>query len=234
MPHDTRTVYSTEHFGDAQTVRSLLAAEGVSAILFRDPFESARSAGATDVHIQVAAADEAAARRVIGRLERSRLGPGADGTVIDAWPRCPECAAPRMTCCPVCQTAGHDFPQADPEFSVLPEPGAAEEPLACGCGSCSGGGPDGSATPAGEISAALPDDATEPDGPVMLTCTTCDEPFVPRYLRRCEWCGHTFPDGIEFELPGDPAEPLNARVVFVFFSLAAAVLAVLAWLAYVL
>lgn len=228
MPPNSRTVYSTEHFGDAQTVRSLLAAEGVSAVLFRDPFESASSAGAAHVHIQVAAGDEPAARRVVGRFERSRLEPGADGTVIDAWPRCPECAAPRMTCCPVCQTAGHDFPQADPEFSVLPEPGAAEEPLACGCGSCSGGGPGG------ESSATLQSDATESNGPAMLTCTTCDEPFVPRYLKRCEWCGHTFPDGIEFEMPGDPAEPLNARVVFVFFLLAAVVLAVLAWLAYVL
>jgi hypothetical protein len=68
----------------------------------------------------------------------------------------------------------------------------------------------------------------------MLTCTTCDEPFVPQYLKCCEWCGHVFPDGFEFERPTDPAEPLNARVMFVFFALAAGALALLGWLAYVM
>lgn len=51
--------------------------------------------------------------------------------------------------------------------------------------------------------------------PVLLICPTCDEPFEPTYLRRCEWCGHDFGAGLE---PPDivrpmQTEPLNARVL---------------------
>lgn len=33
--------------------------------------------------------------------------------------------------------------------------------------------------------------------PALLICPTCDEPFEDAYLRRCEWCGHDFGDGLE-------------------------------------
>lgn len=202
--------------------------------MVRDPFAVVRSGGAGEVGIEVAAADEPAARRVIGRFEYSRRGPAAEHDALNPWPRCPECAAPRITRCPVCQTAGHDFPQADPDFAVLPEPGAAEEPLSCGCGGCEADRAGEAAIPAGGVSDSSEEHTGEREVPTMLTCTTCDEPFIPRYLRRCEWCGHTFADGIEFQRPDGTAEPLNARVVFVFFTLAAAALGLLAWLAYVL
>lgn len=163
---------------------------------------------------------------------------GTQRHVIDAWPRCPECGAPRVTCCPVCQTAGHDFPQVDPEFAVAPDAEAVEEPMSCGCGSgCGGCGadrPGSDASHVGDVADNLTDDAVGLNAPTMLTCTTCDEPFVPQYLKCCEWCGHVFPDGFEFELPTDPAEPLNARILFVFFTLAGGALALLGWLAYVM
>ena len=234
MPPDTRNVYYTESLHDAHTVRDLLAAAGVSAVLVRDPFEPGPSGGAGEVRIEVAAADEPSARRVIGRFEYSRRGPTAEHDAANPWPRCSECAAPRITRCPVCQTAGHDFPQADPDFAVLPEPGAAEEPLSCVRGGCAADQSGEATTLAGGIFDSSQDHAREREVPTMLTCTTCDEPFVPRYLKRCEWCGHTFPDGTEFERPDGPAEPLNARVVFVFFALATAALGLLAWLVYVL
>jgi len=31
----------------------------------------------------------------------------------------------------------------------------------------------------------------------LLVCTTCDHPFTPEFYRRCEGCGHTFPDGLD-------------------------------------
>jgi hypothetical protein len=52
----------------------------------------------------------------------------------------------------------------------------------------------------------------------MVLCPTCDEPFEPVYLARCEWCGHDFPDGIAPPPgPEDAAhrEPPNMRVVVV-------------------
>jgi len=233
MPPEFTTIYSTDSIRDAHTVRDLLAAARVSAVVVRDPFDRKPSGDTSTIGVQVASADEAAARRVVGRLEQGRVHDGAEERVLDTWPRCPECEAPRIASCPVCQTAGHDFPQADFEFSVPPEFADAEEPRSCGCGGCEAEQPGGPAKASGTESETVQDDTPEP--PIMLTCTTCDEPFVPRYLKRCEWCGHTFPDGIEFELPDDtPAEPLNARVTFVFITLAAAALALLAWLAYVM
>ncbi len=163
--------------------------------------------------------------------------PVPESRVSDTWPRCPECGAPRIACCPICQTAGYDFPEVDPEFAVLPDAEAAEEAMSCGCGSgcdgCAEGSSGEDASHGGDAD-GLDDDTPEPDAPTMLTCTTCDEPFVPDYLKRCEWCGHAFPDGFEYEPPADLPEPLNARILFVFFMLAAGVLALLGWLAYVM
>lgn len=225
------TIHTAESLHEAQTVRGLLAAAGIAAVLVRDPFEPGEAAGAEQVRIQVAAADVEAARRAVGRFTRSRLDEAAGQCILDAWPRCPECNTPRIACCPVCQTAGHDFPQADFEFSVPPEYADAPEPNPCGCGACDPGRAE-ETTAGAESGEDASHGVAEVEPPVMLTCPTCDEPFVPRYLKRCEWCGHTFPDGTEFNLPDGPAEPLNARVIAVFFVLAAGALLLLAWLAY--
>jgi hypothetical protein len=53
--------------------------------------------------------------------------------------------------------------------------------------------------------------------PILLVCPICDEPFEPTYLRRCEWCGHDFGDGMEPPaiVKNPPVEPPNARVLIV-------------------
>ena len=67
----------------------------------------------------------------------------------------------------------------------------------------------------------------------MLVCTICDEPFVPGYLARCEWCGHDFGTGIR---PVDPVtrEPMDARVVAAVLGLSLAGLAIVAYFAVLL
>lgn len=47
-----------------------------------------------------------------------------------------------------------------------------------------------------------------------LICPACDEPFGSRYLRRCEWCGHDFGEGLDVASSrhGDTG-PLNQRIV---------------------
>ena len=53
----------------------------------------------------------------------------------------------------------------------------------------------------------------------------CDEPFVPAYPRRCEWCGHTFADGYEVDVVAAPAaeeQGIDRRIIMV-------ILAILAW-----
>jgi len=67
----------------------------------------------------------------------------------------------------------------------------------------------------------------------MLVCTLCDEPFVPGYLARCEWCGHDFGSGIR---PAEPVkhEPMDSRIVATVLGLCAAMLVILAYFAVLL
>lgn len=78
------------------------------------------------------------------------------------------------------------------------------------------------------------------DGPDMadhmVICPTCDEPFGPVYPKRCEWCGHEFPDGVDMPLPdGDDDEPdFTGRVYAVIGLLLAIALAGLLYFRFML
>jgi hypothetical protein len=67
----------------------------------------------------------------------------------------------------------------------------------------------------------------------LLICPTCDEPFEPGYLRRCEWCGHDCGDGIRLPEPAAEArvESPNARVIFAALGMLAAIAAIMAYFA---
>ena len=60
-----------------------------------------------------------------------------------------------------------------------------------------------------EFSPLLADGAEEEEGqggpPLALICPTCDEPFVPEFLRRCQWCGHDFGEGLETDVRPESA-----------------------------
>jgi len=71
-----------------------------------------------------------------------------------------------------------------------------------------------------------PGNAEGPPG--LLLCTTCDEPFEPAYLRRCEWCGHDFGDGFEIERK-EAAANLNERVITMVIGLAIVLVAIFAY-----
>lgn len=61
---------------------------------------------------------------------------------------------------------------------------------------------------------------TDEENRLMVLCPTCDEPFVPQYLRRCEWCGHGFDDGIEPD-HDQVSELLSPRAMAVILGLVA-------------
>ncbi len=73
-----------------------------------------------------------------------------------------------------------------------------------------------------------------------VICNICDEPFVPRFPARCEWCGHRFADGYEPKaaepLVTTPLvlEELNGRAGILIAGLAALTAAILGWFYYVL
>lgn len=73
-------------------------------------------------------------------------------------------------------------------------------------------------------------DAFPPDAEVQFTvlCTTCDDPFVPEWLKLCGTCGNNFGEGTDLlhsEEPVDPYEPINSRIVLVGFLLLGSLLA---------
>ena len=62
----------------------------------------------------------------------------------------------------------------------------------------------------------------------MLLCPTCDEPFTPQFARRCDDCGHEFPDGFDQTEADWDGGGLNPRILFclggiVLFAVAALV-----------
>jgi uncharacterized protein (DUF983 family) len=164
-----------------------------------------------------------------------------DDDAAAGWPTCPQCGARRMTTCPICRTSGTDFAEADRDFLGSfggGDPLDEATPMSCGCGSAGCGTKHDSVEdahsaepPAEELpEAADPSVEDESRRPaedeslrpgLVLTCPVCDEPFAPRFLRRCEWCGHEFPDGAEMDLPGDePPEEINNRTVLAVVFLA--------------
>jgi hypothetical protein len=74
----------------------------------------------------------------------------------------------------------------------------------------------------------------------LVICPTCDEPFVPEFPARCEWCGYRFADGREpppIDLGTTPSlllPELNGRVVAVALGLALLAALVMGWFYYVL
>ena len=66
------------------------------------------------------------------------------------------------------------------------------------------------------------------DGPALVICQTCDEPFEPIYYRRCAWCGHDFGSGRETEAP-ETVEFLNDRVTVAVMGLGLVLFAILAY-----
>lgn len=79
-------------------------------------------------------------------------------------------------------------------------------------------------------------EANSADGPVVLICPICDEPFEPGYLRRCEWCGHEFAEGLPPPVVPAPreVEPVNLRLIAVGALIAAAIAGAIAYFGWVL
>jgi hypothetical protein len=136
------------------------------------------------------------------------------------WPRCPRCDAPRTTRCPVCETAGTDFAEADTEYTWGIGLDEVAESTSCGRASacCSGRAScDDGEDAVGDIE---PSEEAAPAHPVLM-CPTCDEPFVPEYPRRCVWCGHEFEDGYEVDVVAQPPEEATGRVIAVVLGMVA-------------
>jgi hypothetical protein len=89
-------------------------------------------------------------------------------------------------------------------------------------------------TSGGRFKIAFTFDAERPsEGPAMLICPTCDEPFEAAYLRHCEACGHDFGSGLEAPPVASPneVEPMNVRVLAIALAGLALIVGLLAYFA---
>jgi hypothetical protein len=200
MSDRMQVIYTAANTQQAHMLKNLLDDAGIASAVVNDGLQGVAGevpfGWATLARVMVADGDASESLRIAlafdatvvaaprpGRGNPPEHSADDDGTTVETA-MCPDCGRPRMAICPVCETAGTDFPAAD-------------------------------APPKG------PQDETE----LLLICPTCDEPFEPGYLRRCEWCGHDFGRGIEPSQPvlRPPREPINPRVVVVFALIAASI-----------
>lgn len=117
-------------------------------------------------------------------------------TVWPGWPTCPRCNERRQTACPICENAGNLF-----ALAYVPAELQTRDLV-------------DSLISAGFV---RPDDESTEQAAletnVLLLCNICDEPFLPRFYRMCEHCGHEFPDGIVAR-DKTVSQPVSAALLF--------------------
>lgn len=210
MSERTRVIYTAARSEQAHLLKNLLADAGIRAYVVNDALQQAVGEfppGWSSAARVVVPDDQAAvARRIAEEFDaRSAAAMDEAGEISDeAEPWGDE--MPVWAACPACR-----------------------RPRTAVCPICDTAGSD-----------FAPGDAPVGDGskpertkPSLWICPTCDEPFEPRFLRRCEWCGHDFGAGLEAPAEGD-AEPLDARLVGAAVALAAVVIVILAYFAMIL
>jgi len=241
MSDNQTVIFVARSSQEAHLLRNLLAEEGINAMVVNAVLEQGGIdlvGWATAARVVVAEYDAPQARQIAMRFDRAGAVAAETGrveeqpeteaapTIIDQWPSCPECDAPRSTRCPICGTAGSDFAPVDMGFTWIPKPDDASAAAACSCGpgGCTPADSAGDASSIDDDASAAEEDEVDPFR-TMLMCHTCDEPFTPEYPRLCEWCGHEFEDGFQVDLPAGAPEHLDSRVIAVSAGLLALMVA---------
>jgi hypothetical protein len=234
---DPVEIYSAQSVVQAHLLKNLLADQGITAIVTNQLLHGGSGVDLigtpTAAKVVVATEDAATAREFAlefdDRTQEQSTWPAdtPDSEEGMPWPTCPKCGKKRTTRCPICETSGTDFTEADRGFlgELVEAAESAPAGSSCGCsGSCSpetGADTHGScgseAGPCGEVEA----DAEE-DPETMLMCSVCDEPFEPAYPKHCEWCDHEFDDGYVVErIVGSEEIPTRAIAIVVILGLLA-------------
>lgn len=200
-------IYTAANAQQAHLLKNLLEQQGIQALVTGDALQSGFGdllfgwSGAPCVVVAQRDAEQAYQvvqqfQRRMADVEQVQDEPG-ERPRFD-WPTCPECSRRRQAVCPICKTAGRDFPLA--EFLVEAVELRSTRPS----------------------SREQPQHRTADGPPILLICPNCDESFPPRFYRFCEDCGHDFGSGVQLRAEEGPEE-MNRRVVLV-----AAVLGLLA------
>jgi len=242
---DPTSIYSAKSPMEAHFLKNLLADEGITAVVSNQLLHGGAGIDLvgmpTAAQVVVAAQDVEAARRFAVEFDMRSMGPSTplpDVTETETeWPTCPGCEARRTTRCPICETSGTDFVEADRDFlGELTSVADAADGCSAGCGgSCSDSSSKQAASCPPPQEAALPNEALDhtDHSPHMLMCSVCDEPFLPAYPKNCEWCGYEFPDGYVVERIVGPEE-IPGRAIAVVVGLGVLVIAAMIYFVVIL
>ena len=223
-------IYSAQSVVQAYLLKNLLADQGITAVVSNQLLHGGSGVDMvgtpTAAKVVVAAEDAETAREFAldfdDRSQEQAAWPeepiSDEGSV---WPTCPGCGAKRTTRCPICETSGTDFTEADRGFlgELAEAAEGAEAGSSCECsGSCSTKGHGESHGSCGKGEQAA--EAVGEDPETMLMCSVCDEPFEPKYPKHCEWCDYEFEDGYVIERIVGPEEiPSRAIAVAIVLGL---------------
>lgn len=229
MSEQPIVIYTASNAVEAHQLKNLLEETGIQAFVANENLQGLigfdASSWSTAVQVLVAAKHVAAARRMAEEFDRhghgaapsvqpvepDRFHENLSGSTISDKPSETEHSAKMRGCivdlCPQCSRR---------RTAVCPICKTA-----------------GSNFHPGQTNVEMDDHLDEPP---LLICPTCDEPFEPSYLRRCEWCGHDFGSGISIPEPTVPTdfESPNSRVIIVAVGLLALIGGLLAYFAKVL
>jgi hypothetical protein len=130
MIERTEIIYNAKGIEEALLLKSLLEERGIDAVIENDVLQAAAGAlplgPTTAPQVRVAADQAQKARQVVAAFEQhqqiARTRPselaGDPRNDLSAWPVCPQCGRRRQTVCPICETAGDEFPLADANFGA--------------------------------------------------------------------------------------------------------------------
>ena len=243
MEDSPKVVYAAKNVQQAYLLKNTLEEAGIPAAVTNATLESGSGVDYvgwnTLARVVVDAHDYETAREIA--LDYDRAGAMASqeeptqeyaarqdddqGPILHEWPRCPQCGAERITRCPVCETTGSDFPEADSEYvwgmgleeiadDKIADGEKGRESHVCHCGSA-----DACSTE--QPAASFDPQLDERPERIVLMCPTCDEPFIPEFPRDCAMCDHRFDDGFEVELRHAPPEQVGSRVIALLVGMAA-------------
>ena len=140
MADAQREIYVAATTAQAHLLKNVLERQGITAFIANEPLQIAEGKFPMGIptapRVLVAESDADEARQIaISFDESSRGSPEVEEEEEDApgrtWPLCPGCKRPRHTSCPVCGTAGANFPLA-----FVPSPAIETRALLVLCGTC--------------------------------------------------------------------------------------------------
>jgi hypothetical protein len=118
MEDALKVIYVAQSLQQAHLLKDVLRRSGIQAFVSNTPSALGEppASGPTEARVVVHDYDAEEALQIALEFDEDEADEDVDECLEDEpdvpWPACPSCGRPRHTSCPVCETAGTDFPRA--------------------------------------------------------------------------------------------------------------------------